>query len=157
MLSTDTKIFNILTKAQKEGNKLLEKFYIDFPDETINSEINAIYVACANAENHKTGNDFEQFKDLIEIIITTKKLPYLAGMKTIKTTAKEIVRLCKQDDYFNGRLVVRSITPLHDKSTYLIKRGHILLQFINPPESWENSEDTIEEVCGILVSNIEVE
>ena len=153
MLSTDTQVLNVLLKAKEEGNTLLSLFDIKYPDKSIESEKNGIHVACVTAENHKTGNDFQQFQDLVEIVITTRKLRYHEGVRVIKAVSKEIIRLLKKDDYLGQRIFARTISPIHEKDTYRLKKGHILLQFITPPIKWEDNTEDIDCICRILTEN----
>lgn len=156
-LSTDNKILKILLQAKKEGNPLLKYFEIKYPDKTLNEDNNIIHVACVSAENHKPGLEHQQFRDLVEIVITTKKLEYSRAIKVIKTISSEIIRLIKNDDYLSQRLIVNSISPVHSTDTYTLKKGHILLQFITGPVQFnEPDEETINCVHKILTNNIEV-
>lgn len=156
MLSTDTEILNILLKAKKEGNPLLELFEIKYPDKTINMDTNSIHVACLSTENNEKGLDYQTFTDLVEVIITTKQLEYHNAVRVIKTVSNEIINLCKQDAHLGNRLTVRSISPIHDSDTYLLKKGHILFQFITEPVTWDNNSDELYKVCEILINDVEM-
>ncbi|WP_283390499.1 hypothetical protein [Methanobrevibacter woesei] len=155
MLSTDTRILNVLLNSQKEGNKLLNYFKIKYPDKTLTEDVNSIHVACVSSENHTSGEGFQVFTDLVEIVITTKKLEYSKAIRVIKTVSKEIINLLKKDDYLSQRIIVRSISPIHDSDTFLLKKGHLLLQFNTDPISFMNSDDEIEKVCKFLIDDID--
>lgn len=157
MLSTDERILDDLLKAKNEGNKLLEHFHINFPDKKMAQEINSIYVAVVDAENNTALlSGGQTFTDLVEIIITTKKVDYRKSIDITKILSKEIVRVLKNDEYLGQRLIIRKISPLYEKSTHLLKKGHILVQFKTDKEEWLNSPDEYEKCCEFL-TNIKVE
>lgn len=156
MLETDTIILNTLLEAQ-EDNQLLKMFKITYPDKGLADEINKIEVSCVSAENNITGFDHESFTDMVEILISTKKLEYKKGIRVIKTVAKEIRKVLRANPYLNQRLVNRSISPLYEKGTLQIKKGHMIFQFKTEPEKDENTDDEIDKICSILIEDIEVE
>jgi len=156
MLSTDTKVLNILLKAKKEGHPLLKYYNIKYPDKTINQEKNSIHVACVNAENNEAGLDHQTFTDLVEIVITSKTVEYPRAVQIIKTVTKEIIYLLKNDPYLAQRLVVRSISPIYEKDTYILKKGHIILQFKTDPVKWDDDDEEFDKVCKWLLKDIEV-
>ena len=155
MLDTDTIILETLLNAQKT-NPLLKHFEISYPNKSLMDEVNKIEVSCVSAENNVTGFEFESFTDLVEIVISTKKLSYNKSIRVIKSVAIEIRKELKKNPYLAQRLVTRSISPLYEKGTFHIKKGHILFQFKTEPEKDELSEDEIDKICKILVEDIEV-
>lgn len=156
-LTTDARILNLLLDEKANGNVLLQHFQINYPDKTLNEDINAIHVACVSADNAQSGLDHQTFTDLVEIVITTKKLEYPKAIKVIKFVSEEICRIVKNDDYLSQRVIVRSISPVHQKDTFVLKKGHILLQFKTDPISFTDNEEGLFECCRILTENLTVE
>jgi len=158
MLSTDTKILNALLESQKQGHELFKYYHINYPDKKLDDEINAIHVACVSAENNQALMDTSQsFTDLVEIIISTKKLSYEKAIQVIKTVTNEIIKVLKNDAYLSQRLVVRNINPVYEKGNYLVKKGHVRLQFKTAPVNWVEHEETIEKVCKLIIKDDEVD
>jgi len=158
MLSTDTRILNALLESQKQGHELFKHYHINYPDKKLDDEINAIHVACVSAENNQALMDTSQsFTDLVEIIISTKKLSYEKAIQVIKTVTNEIIRVLKNDEFLSQRLVVRNINPVYEKGNYLVKKGHIRLQFKTPAVKWVENKDEFEKVCKIIIKDNEGE
>ena len=72
MLSTDSIILDILYSAKIEGNEILQKFKISYPDKQLAEENNTILVAVVSSENNLNSFDGQTFKDLVEILVITK-------------------------------------------------------------------------------------
>lgn len=155
-LTSDIRILKLLLNEKKNGNILLENFRINFPDKTLNEDVNAIHVACVSSENAQSGLDHQTFTDLVEIVITTKKLGYPEAIKVIKIVSEEICRIIKNDEYLGQRVTVRSISPVHQKDTFVLKKGHILLQFKTEPMAFSRNDDDLFECCRILSENLKI-
>lgn len=150
MLTTDNIIFEILTDAKDDGNELLNKFHIGYPSKKLTEESNAIYVATVSSEVNNSGFDFQDFTDLVEILITTKIRDYERSQLVIKTVCTEITKLILNNhDKFPNKPVVRTITPELNKD-YVLTRGHLMVQVKTEPINLETDEATITHVCNII-------
>ena len=158
VLSTDEIIYNILTDAKEnEDNPMLEYFQIRYPSEYSLKESNAIFVGVVDSETYQEGNDFSTYKDLVEILIVTKKRDYLEAMTIIKTMSRYIVSLLKRKKHlFPNKPVIRNITPEYNHN-FVVTRGHIMVQVVTQPEVDEIEEDEYECVCKLLLKDIEVD
>lgn len=155
MLDNDEIILNILTNAQTD-DKLLKHFHISYPEKRLAQENNCILVACVSSENQLDGFDFEQYQDLIEILITTKQENNRDAIKIIKTVSYRICQLIMENmDLFPNKPVIRNINPFFEKNL-TITRGQIMVNVKTEPVDFELTPDTIEDVCSILIENIEV-
>jgi len=153
MLQSDEIILNILLEAKKEGNELLSKFKIDYPNKVIAQESNSIFVGVVDSESHGEGFIHSEFRDLTEILIVTKQREYEKAIKIIKVVSKEICGLIYDNtDKFTAKPVIRNITPEYS-SNYVITRGHILIQTLTPPIDFKNDEATITEVCNLIIDD----
>ena len=96
MLSSDETIYSVLKKAKKDGNQVLEHFQIMYPSKKVASESNTIFIGVVSSEIHTEMNNASEYKDLIEILITTKIKDYKRAIFTIKTVSKEISKYSKK-------------------------------------------------------------
>ena len=150
MLSADTKILDILLNSKKNGNKLLKHFKINYPDKKLAEENNTILIAAISSENNLDGLDFEQFTDLVEILITTKKRDNQKAIKIIKTVAYEICRLIMEHETdFPVKPVIRNLNPFFDVDLVLT-RGQLMVQIGSEPVSFGVRPETFDEVCVLL-------
>lgn len=155
MLDNDEIILNILSTAQPD-DKLLKHFHISYPEQRLAQENNCILVACVSSENQLDGFDFEQYRDLVEIIITSKKEDNRDALKIIKTVGYRICQLIMENmDLFPNKPVIRNINP-HFESNLTLTRGQIMVNVKTEPVDFELTPDTIEDVCNILIEDIEV-
>ena len=157
LLSSDELIYNLLTTAKTDGNPLLEHFHISYPDKTIMRESNSIYVAVVSTEPSMELFDSTEYRDLVEILVSTKIKDYRRAVNVIKTVIREIIRILKTDagDDFNIRPVIRNIAPEYNPN-FVLNKGHIMVEVITEIEDTVDSE-TIGNVCKILTEDIEVE
>lgn len=157
MLASDCIILDILTKSKNEGNKLLKHFKIGYPTKELAQENNTILVASVSSENQLSGFDFEEFRDLVEILIVTKQEDNIKARKIIKTVSYEICRLImKNEDLFPNKPVIRNINPFFDVDMTLT-RGQVMVNVNTEPVDFDLSEDIIDEVCNLISEdNIEI-
>ena len=157
MLSTDNTILNILNQAKKEDNPLLKHFKIGYPTKQLAQENNTILVAAVSSENQLNGFDFDEFRDLVEILIVTKLQDNITASKIIKTVAYEISRLIlKNEDLFPNKPIIRSINPFFEVDMTLT-RGQEMVNVNTEPVDFDLSEDIILEVANLISEdNIEV-
>lgn len=157
MLSTDTTILEILLKAKNEGNRLLQHFHISYPNKQLAEENNTILIAVVSSENNLNGYEFEQFKDLAEILIVTKQKDNEKAIRIIKTISYEICKLIMSNiDKFPNKPVIRNINPYFDVDL-ILSRGQIMVQCNTEPEDFEITEDEIDHVCNLIIEDIDVE
>ena len=157
MLASDCIILDILTKSKNEGNKLLKHFKIGYPTKELAQENNTILVACVSSENQLSGFDFEEFRDLVEILIVTKQEDNIKASKIIKTVSYEICRLImKNMELFPNKPIIRNINPFFDVDMTLT-RGQVMVNVNTEPVDFDLSEDIITEVCNLISEdNIEI-
>ena len=157
MLASDSIILDILTKSKNEGNKLLKHFKIGYPTKQLAQENNTILVAVVSSENQLSGFDFEEFRDLVEILIVTKQEDNIKASKIIKTVSYEICRLImKNMELFPNKPVIRNINPFFDVDMTLT-RGQVMVNVNTEPVDFDLSEDIINEVCNLISEdNIEI-
>ena len=150
MLDTDFTIIEILQKAKKEGNPILKYFKISYPKEELAMESNCIFVACVSSENNLNGFEFETFKDLVEIVVTTKKQDNTKAIQVIKTISKEICRVIMENhNCFPNKPVIRNINPYFNPD-YVLTRGQIMIQVNTEPTDFIIEERDIKFVCKNL-------
>ena len=100
MLSSDETIYSILMSEKENGNEVLKHFQIMYPSKKVASESNSIFIGVVSSELHTEMNDASEYKDLIEILITTKIKDYKRAIFTIKTVSKEIIRILKELKFY---------------------------------------------------------
>ena len=157
MLSSDETIYSVLKKAKKDGNQVLEHFQIMYPSKKVASESNTIFIGVVSSEIHTEMNNASEYKDLIEILITTKIKDYKRAIFTIKTVSKEIIKILKENtDSFPFKPIIRNIAPEYNPN-FVLNRGHIMVECLTDIETYENDEESIEKVCSILVNEDKIE
>ena len=106
MLQSDEKILNILLSEKQNNNPILKPFKISYPNKSIAQPSNTIFVACVSYEEQGKGFEHIDGKDLVEILVVTKKKDNKAVNQTeysdtkfiIKTVLKEVKRLLLSKD-----------------------------------------------------------
>ena len=155
LLSTDEIILNVLSTAKNEGNKLLEHFYISYPNNKVAEESNSIFIACVNSEHNLEGYDFTTFTDLVEILIVTKRRDYKEAVTIIKTVSREICKLLLENsNKFPNKPIIRNINPEFNRD-YVLTRGHIMVQVKTEPMDFDVTDDEVN-ICHILLNNEEI-
>ena len=157
MLSSDETIFSILKNEKNNGNEILKHFQIMYPSKKVASESNSIFIAAVSSEINEEMYDASEYRDLVEILITTKIKDYQRAILTIKTVSREIIRLIrKNSDLFPVKPSVRNIAPEYN-SNYVLNRGHIMIECLTDFEDYINDDETVEKVCKILLNDVGVE
>lgn len=157
MLSTDTQIIEILQKSKNEGNNLLKHFKIGYPTRELAQENNTILVACVSSENQLDGFDFDQFRDLVEILIITKQKDNHKAIKIIKTVSYEICKLIMSNsDLFPNKPIIRNINPFFDVNMVLT-RGQVMVNVNTEPVDYDISPETYKNVELLLDEDIIIE
>lgn len=157
MLSSDTQIIEILQKSKNEGNSLLKHFKIGYPTRELAQENNTILVACVSSENQLDGFDFDQFRDLVEILIITKQKDNHKAIKIIKTLSYEICKLIMSNsDLFPNKPIIRNINPFFDVNMVLT-RGQVMVNVNTEPVDYDINPETYEDVELLLDEDIIIE
>ena len=157
MLSTDTQIIEILQKSKNEGNNLLKHFKIGYPTRELAQENNTILVACVSSENQLDGFDFDQFRDLVEILIITKQKDNHKAIKIIKPVSYEICKLIMSNsDLFPNKPIIRNINPFFDVNMVLT-RGQVMVNVNTEPVDYDISPETYKNVELLLDEDIIIE
>ncbi|AMK16321.1 hypothetical protein YLM1_1766 [Methanobrevibacter olleyae] len=160
MLQTDEKILQILLDAKKDGNSLLSNFKISYPNKRLAQNSNNIFVACVSYEDTSKGFHHIEGKDLVEIVIVTKKVDNKEVKQTeysdtkfiIKTVMKEIRRLLLSPEnrhILRARPSFKNISPEYN-SNFLFNRGHLLVE-LKTLESYEDHDANVELVNKLLI------
>lgn len=155
MLSSDEIIYKILSESKKEGNQILQHFHISYPDKTVARESNSIYVAVVSSEPNNELFEATEYRDLVEVLVATKIKDYKRAVTVIKTVTREIIRLIKTNEDFDVTPIVRNIAPEYDPN-FVLNKGHIMVEVITKIDDYLDDE-TVENVCKILVEDIQVE
>lgn len=156
MLESDEIIYNYLIETKENGNELLQHFHIKYPDKNIVMESNSIFVGAISSETETETNAGTEYRDLIEILVTTKIKDHDRAVRVIKTTIREVIRVIKECPYFTPRPRVRNISADYDSRNYLLNRGHIMVECLSGVEDYDAPDD-VKNVCKILVEDMEVE
>ena len=159
MLSSDELIYNILINEKNNGNRLLQGFNIKYPDKTVMSESNTIYVAAVSSEPNNELFEGTEYRDLVEILVVTKIRDYQRALKVIKTTIREIISILKnKTNDLPHRPIIRNISPEYNPN-FVLNKGHLMVEVLTEIEDDEPDTETYESVCSILLddNNIETE
>lgn len=158
MLESDEKIFRILQTAKDDGDEILQYFHLSYPNRRLAEENNCIYVGAVSSESLNEGFMHSQYRDLTEIVITTKKVDYREALDLIKAVTRHIIYLIYQhQDQFNERPVIRTVNPEYNNQMVL-NRGHILVQSVSSVmEDDYDHEDNVSCVQRILTREIEIQ
>ncbi len=155
MLESDEIIYNYLIEKKESGNELLQHFHIKYPDKNIAMESNSIFVGAISSESETETNAGTEYRDLVEILVTTKIKDHDRAVKVIKTTIREVIKVIKECPYFTQRPRVRNISADYDSRNYLLNRGHIMVECLSGVEEYDTPDD-VENVCKILIEDLEV-
>ena len=157
MLSNDETICSLLIDEKNNGNEVLKHFQILYPSKKVASESNSIFIAVVSSEMHTEMTEASEYKDLIEILITTKIKDYKRAIFTIKVVSKEIIRILKENsDSFPYKPIIRNIAPEYNPN-FVLNRGHIMIECLSGIEKDENDDKTIRHVCKILMDDTEID
>ena len=153
MLSLDDTILNLLQTEKNNGNSLLKHFHIQHPSKRIAEESNSIFVAVVSSENNLDGFDFSSFKDMAEILVVTKQKDYSKAIKIIKTVCYEICRIIMDNRAsFVNQPVIRNINPEFNRD-YVLTRGHILVQCVTEPVTFDVTEEDYN-ICNVYLEDV---
>lgn len=155
MLSTDKIIHDMLLTEKQNGNELLQHFHISYPSKNVARESNSIFVAVVSSEPNTEMFSTTEYRDLVEILVVTKIRDYDRAVLVIKTVIREIIRLIKTSEEFNVRPIVRNIAPEYNPN-FVLNKGHIMVEVLGELED-ELPQDTVSNVCKILLEDIEVD
>lgn len=156
MLSSDEIIKDILIEEKRNGNRILEPFNIQYPNQRLAEESNNIFIATVSSENNLDGFDFSTFQDLVEIYVITKQLEYEKAIILIKAVCSEICGLImKHRDRFSTKPVIRNINPEFNKD-FVLNRGRIMVQVVTEPVDFELSKDEYN-VCEVILDEIKID
>ena len=157
MLSSDETIYSILKDEKEKRNEILKHFQILYPSKKVASESNSIFIGVVSSEIHTEMTEASEYKDLIEILITTKIKDYKRAIFTIKVVSKEIIRILKENsDLFPFKPIIRNIAPEYNPN-FVLNRGHIMVECLSDIEKDGNDDETIRNVCRILTDDITID
>lgn len=157
MLSTDEIIYSLLKDEKENGNKILNYFQIMYPSKKVASESNTIFIGVVSSELHTEMNDASEYKDLVEILITTKINDYKRAIFTIKTVSKEIIKIIKENsDLFPIKPIIRNIAPEYNPN-FVLNRGHIMVECLTDLEKDVVDDESVDKVCKILLDETKIE
>ena len=136
-LTSDILIYNLLRST---NDKFIQEFNIKFIDRSVPAEeSNTIYIANMDLETRKETFHSIEYNALINIFIKTKNTDYLEGSQYLRTVAKHIKTVLKNNVTCKQRhIVFRNLTYEYG-STYTLKGLHLIVQ-MNEVETM-NSDD----------------
>lgn len=153
MLSSDEIIKKILQEEKEVGNRILEPFNIQYPNQRLAEESNNIFIATVSSENQQDGFEFSTFNDLVEIYVITKQLDYEKATILIKAVCLEICKLIiKNRDKFPTKPVIRNINPEFNRD-YVLNRGRIMVQVLTEPVTFDLTDEEYN-ICSVILNEI---
>ena len=94
-LTSDILIYNLLRST---SDKFIQEFNIKFIDRSVPSEeSNTIYIANIDLETQKETFHSVEYKALVNLYIKTKNTDYLEGSQYLRTVAKHIKNVLKDN------------------------------------------------------------
>lgn len=149
-LTSDILIYNLLRSTD---DKFIQEFNIKFIDKSVPAEeSNTIYVANIDLETRKETFHSVEYRALVNLYIKTKNTDYLEGSQYLRTVAKHIKNVLKENVTCKRRhITFRNLTYEYG-STYTLKGLHMIIQ-LNEMESM-NSDDS-EIINQMQLDNLE--
>lgn len=144
-LTSDILIYNILRNTCDE---FIKQFNIKFIDRSVPAEeSNVIYIANVDLETNKETFHSTEYTALVNIFIKTKNTNYLEGSQYLRTCAKHLKNVLKDNVTCKQRHIrFRNMTYEYG-SSYTLKGLHILCQL----NEFENKDtDYQQEISKIL-------
>ena len=136
-LTSDILIYNILRNTK---DPFIKEFNIKFIDRSVPAEeSNTIYVANVDLETRSETFHSAEYTALVNLFIKTKQTNYLESSQYLRTCAKHIKKVLKNNIICKQRHIRFRNHTYEYGSTYTLKGLHLLIQL----NEWErmNSDD----------------
>lgn len=157
-LTSDILIYNLLRST---SDKFIQEFNIKFIDRSVPAEeSNTIYIANIDLETQKETFHSVEYKALVNLYIKTKNTDYLEGSQYLRTVAKHIKNVLKDNVTMRQRHIqFRNLTYEYG-SSYTLKGLHMIIQ-LNEVERMNASDPTpvtslmLDDLDTVVVSEID--
>ena len=158
-LTSDILIYNLLRST---SDKFIQEFNIKFIDRSVPAEeSNTIYIANIDLETQKETFHSVEYKALVNLYIKTKNTDYLEGSQYLRTVAKHIKNVLKDNVTMRQRHIqFRNLTYEYG-SSYTLKGLHMIIQ-LNEVERMMNASDPtpvtslmLDDLDTVVVSEID--
>lgn len=149
-LTSDILLYNLLRNTDDE---FIKEFNVKFIDRSVPAEeSNTIYIANMDLETSKETFHSVEYRALINIFIKTKNTDYLEGSQYLRTVAKHIKNVLKNNVTCRQRhIYFRNLTYEYG-STYTLKGLHLIVQ-MNEMESMNSDDPNI--INQLQLENLE--
>ena len=149
-LTSDILLYNLLRNTDDE---FIQEFNVKFIDRSVPAEeSNTIYIANMDLETSKETFHSVEYRALINIFIKTKNTDYLEGSQYLRTVAKHIKNVLKNNVTCRQRhIYFRNLTYEYG-STYTLKGLHLIVQ-MNEMESMNSDDPNI--INKLQLENLE--
>lgn len=125
-LTSDILIYNLLRSTD---DPFIQEFNIKFIDRSVPAEeSNTIYVANIDLETRKESFHSVEYRALVNIFIKTKNTNYLEGSQYLRTVAKHIKNVLKNNVTMRQRHIQFRNLTFEYGSTYTLKGLHLIVQ-----------------------------
>ena len=149
-LTSDILLYNLLRNTDDE---FIQEFNVKFIDRSVPAEeSNTIYIANMDLETSKETFHSVEYRALINIFIKTKNTDYLEGSQYLRTVAKHIKNVLKNNVTCRQRhIYFRNLTYEYG-STYTLKGLHLIVE-MNEMESMNSDDPNI--INKLQLENLE--
>lgn len=142
-LTSDILIYNLLRSTD---DPFIKEFNIKFIDRSVPAEeSNTIYIANIDLETRNETFHSAEYRALVNIFIKTKQTNYLEASQYLRTVAKHIKNVLKNNVTMRQRHIQFRNHTFEYGSTYTLKGLHLIVQ-LNEMERMNDDPDIIDEV-----------
>ena len=145
-LTSDILIYNLLRSTD---DAFIKEFNIKFIDRSVPAEeSNTIYIANIDLETRKETFHSTEYKALVNIFIKTKQTDYLEASQYLRTVAKHIKNVLKNNVSCKRRHILFRNHTFEYGSTYTLKGLHLIVQ-LNEMERNTGDDPVLIDCCMI--------
>lgn len=149
-LTSDILIYNLLRSTD---DPFIQEFNIKFIDRSVPAEENnTIYIANIDLETRNETFHSIEYRALVNIFIKTKNTDYLEASQYLRTVAKHIKNVLKNNVTCKRRHIVFRNHTFEYGSTYTLKGLHLIVQ-LNEMERMNSDDPLI--LDEVMLDNIE--
>lgn len=147
MLSSDVEVYNILQKAKNNNDTLISNFSLEFPSEKMAQDSNTIFIGLMDSKPYNRTHQSQDYLEMVDIIVTTKKNDYIQASRILKTTIIHILKIIREDKSL-GLFDIVEIRPNYTEFGVL-RNMHLIIS-IHTDEIFEQDSDELYKICNIL-------
>ena len=148
-LTSDILIYNILRNTSDE---YIKEFNVKFIDRSVPAEeSNTIYIANIDLETNRETFHSTEYTALVNIYIKTKNTNYLESSQYLRTCAKHIKNILKDNITCKQRHIRFRNTTYEYGSTYTLKGLQLLVQL----NEWETRDSEPTPITKLMLDEIE--